>query len=343
VEEHAYLEVCASRPDVGTAPAAGAIRVVFNAQTSGDTYPCEVGLGWHSDRIDGGDRRFLTDENISGIGMSIAPDGQSALYISGDSLRRIDILGGTPETIHTPVTSFRFSPDGSWIVFLSDGSLYKVPLNGSEVTVIGLGSEEYEISPDSSTIIYRTADLRELWAVDINGGQAQRLSGELVAGGTLGMGTFSPDSSYVVYWAQENFADRMELFRVALELDSDGDARPAACDQAPGDPSSWDQPTEVRDLRIDRSGAVAHLTWSAPESLGGLAVSYALLRSDDPAAFRTGEGSPIECLPDGVPDDLAGEDPDIPASVYYYLARADHGLNGKVGPDRERGEIWDCP
>ena len=30
-------------------------------------------------------------------------------------------------------------------------------------------------------------------------------------------------------------------------------------------------------------------------------------------------------------------------SVFYYLVRADHGLKGKVGPDRERGEEWSCP
>jgi Tol biopolymer transport system component len=275
--------------------------------------------------------------------MRVAPDGQSGVYISYDELRRIDILGGTPETIHTPVTSFKFSPDGDWIVFLSGGSLYKVPLNGFDVTLIGAGSEEYDISPDSSTIIYRTADMRELWAVGMNGGQPQRLSPELVAGGTLGMGTFSPDSSYVVYWAQRDFVDRMELFRVALELDSDGDSRPAACDQAPYDPASWEPASEVRDLMLSRTGSVAQLYWNAPESPGGLAVSYTILRGEDAAAFRAGSTAPITCLPDGDPDDLAGEDSDTPSDVFYYLIRADNGLSGMVGEERERGETWSCP
>jgi hypothetical protein len=344
VEGGVSLEICASYPDAGSAPAGGAIRVVFFARTSGDTYPCEVNVGWFSDRIDGGDRRFLTEDLTSQAGsMRVAPDGQSGVYISSDELRRIDILGGTPETIHTPVTSFKFSPDGGWIVFLSDGSLYKVPLNGSEVTLIGPGSEDYEISPDSSTVIYRTADERELWAVGMNGGQQQRLNPELVAGGTLGMGSFSPDSSYVVYWAYRNQIDRMELYRVALELDGDGDAHPTACDQAPEDPSSWSPASEVRDLVLYKTGMVANLSWSEPESLGGLAVSYAILRSEDPASFLGGAAQTIDCLADGDPDDLFGEDGAIPAALFHYLIRADHGLKGMVGPDRERAEGWDCP
>lgn len=343
-EEEAYLELCAGYPDVGSAPAAGAVRVVFFARTSGDTYPCEVGVGWFSDRIDGGDRRFLTDDATGSAGrLRIAPDGQSALYITDGTLRRIDILGGTPETIYSPVTSFKFSPDGSWIVFLSDGSLHKVPLNGIETTLIGTGSEEYLISPNSGTILYRTADMRELWAVGMNGGVPLRLSSDLVEGGTLGMGTFSPDSSYVVYWAHQNDAARMELFRVAVELDSDGDTWPTACDQAPEDPASWSPASEVRDLILSRSGSVANLSWSAPESPGGTAVSYAILRSEDPASFRTGSSQTIECLPDGDPTNLVGQDGEVPATAFYYLIRADHGLKGDVGPDRERGETWSCP
>jgi hypothetical protein len=343
VDEEVFLEVCARFPDVGSAPAAGAIRVVFSASTWGDTYPCEVGLGWFSDRVDGGDRRFLTDESTGGTGMIVAPDGQSALYITGGAMRCIDILGGTPETIHSPVSSFKFSPDGSWIVFLSEGSLYKVPLNGTEVLLIGTGTDEFEISPDSGIILYRTGDMRELWAVGMNGGQPLRLSPDLVEGGTLGMGTFSPDSSYVVYWAHRNDPARMELFRVALELDGDGDTFPTACDLAPEDPESWQPASEVRDLILSRAGSVAQLSWSSPDFLGGLAVSYAILRSEEPAAFRTGSTQAIDCLFDSDPDDLSGEDGQVPEVAYYYLVRADHGLKGEVGPDRERGETWSCP
>jgi len=157
------------------------------------------------------------------------------------------------------------------------------------------------------------------------------------------MGLFSPDSSYVVYWAKQDHADRMELYRVAVARDSDGDSWPVECDQAPDDPTSWEPPSEVRDLMLARSGSVAQLYWSAPESFGGIAVSYTILRSEDHAAFRAGSTNPIGCLPDSDPDDLSGEDEQIPAAAFYYLIRADHGLSGKVGPARERAEAWSCP
>jgi hypothetical protein len=134
----------------------------------------------------------------------------------------------------------------------------------------------------------------------------------------------------------------MELFRVAIELDGDGDNFPTACDQAPDDPASWSPPSEVRDLMLSRTGSVAGLFWTEPESLGGLTVTYTILRSGDPSAFRAGSAHSIDCLPDDDPDDLFGEDGTLPAIVFYYLVRADHGLEGEVGPDRERAEGWVC-
>ena len=130
---------------------------------------------------------------------------------------------------------------------------------------------------------------------------------------------------------------------VPVLIDSDGDTYPAECDQAPDDPASWSPPSEARNLILSRIASVAQLAWSAPESLGGLTVSYTILRSEDPAAFLIGSTATIDCLPDSDPNDLSAEDEEIPAAAFYYLVRADHGLEGMVGPNRERGETWSCP
>jgi hypothetical protein len=155
----------------------------------------------------------------------------------------MSILGGEPQDLFcSEDISFRFSPDGNWIVLASEGVLYKIPTNGDEVTLIGTGASDFEITPDSGAVIFRTDDARELWAIGMNGGQPRRLTPELVEGGSIAIGYFtplfhSPDSTYVVYSAKQD--DKNELFRAAIEVDSDGDGYPAECDSDPDDPEVW--------------------------------------------------------------------------------------------------------
>ncbi len=89
--------------------------------------------------------------------------------------------------------------------------------------------------------------------------------------------------------------------------------------------ASWDYPSEVENLTFTSSTS---LSWSAPVMLGGVGVSYDLLRSPDIRDLF----SNTTCI---VSDDtaLGAADAGIPppGSVYFYLPRAQNGCPGAHG------------
>jgi hypothetical protein len=100
---------------------------------------------------------------------------------------------------------------------------------------------------------------------------------------------------------------------------------PAYGDCNDQDGVNWDLPSEATNLTFTDS---ASLSWSAPVTLGGVGVSYDLLRTPNirDLFFAT------DCI---VSDSAAldAADPEIPApgSVYFYLPRAQNGCPGAHG------------
>jgi Tol biopolymer transport system component len=132
------------------------------------------------------------------------------------------------------VRAFKVSPDGRYVVYLADQDtdqvfeLYSVSSNGGSPIrlnpLLPHGKEVYGflISPDSSRVVYRadqdTNDVLELYSVPIGGPAASgiKLNGVLTEGGAVSNYEISPDSSRVVYRADQDTNDVIELYSVPI-------------------------------------------------------------------------------------------------------------------------------
>jgi Tol biopolymer transport system component len=129
----------------------------------------------------------------------------------------------------------QFSPDGSRVLYLADqltdgiNEIFSVPslggtavkLNGPLVVGGAVTSSGLTFSPDSSRVLYHgdqnVDELLELFSVPAAGGSPAKLNDTLVAGGdvfSVGF-QFSPDSSRVVYAADETTDNVIEVYSVA--------------------------------------------------------------------------------------------------------------------------------
>jgi len=148
------------------------------------------------------------------------------------------------------VSFFAIGPDGMRVVYSADQAtddvieLYSVPLDRSSAPVRLSGPMAangdvlgvFRISPDGSRVIYRAdqdADqVNELFGVPLDGSAAPvRLNAPLVAGGDVQNFGFeiSPDSTRVVYRADQTTDEVFELFSVAL----DGSGSPVQVNTTP--------------------------------------------------------------------------------------------------------------
>ena len=134
------------------------------------------------------------------LDLQISPDSTRVIYIADQTANNIfdawtvPIDGGTPDRLRPVVT-----------------------LAGSSVVTYSV----YPISPDGERVIFRAdfsdLDRNELWSARVDGtGPVIRLNGTLNAGGTIHPSgfSFSPDSSRVVYRADQESDDVVELYSV---------------------------------------------------------------------------------------------------------------------------------
>jgi len=143
-----------------------------------------------------------------------------------------------PVQVNDPLPSgsyfdyFAITPNSSRVVYWADRQtdevyeLYSVPLAGGSApvklngTLIANGDvqTDFQISPDSSRVVYYgdqdTDAVRELYSVALTGGAAPvKLNGPMVSGGeAFGYFPFSPDSSQVFYYADQETDDLVEIF-----------------------------------------------------------------------------------------------------------------------------------
>lgn len=181
---------------------------------------------------------------------AISPDGLRAVYVAPqdtpgvDELYSVPIGGGAAVKLNDAlvdqgnVIDIKISPDGGRVVYRADQEihgvveLYSVPITGGAVTKLNSPLDpddhlfgSYQISPDSSRVVYITnrtpPDVNELYSAPIVGGSFVKLNGELPVGGNVGVGSgtdfrISPDSSRVVYLADQDSNDRFELYSVPI-------------------------------------------------------------------------------------------------------------------------------
>jgi len=184
----------------------------------------------------------------------LSPDGSTVVYNADqdtDDVREVysvPVAGGTVTRLNAPMTaggnSFsagRISPDGSTVIYRADQDtdevfeLYSVPIGGGSVTKLNpplpsgadVGDENFEFSPDGSTVVFAVTEgslgRRALYSVPAQGGPATRLTPPLVDGGRINFLGFdryrmiSPDGSRVVYTADQDTDEQVELYSVPIE------------------------------------------------------------------------------------------------------------------------------
>ncbi len=133
------------------------------------------------------------------------------------------------------VSSLQISPDSTSVIYLADQTTnnildaWTVPIDGGTPTKLRpfitlAGSTVYEfsatpISPDGERVAFRAnfsdLDKYELWSARVDGtGAVTRINGTMNAGGNVTTLLFSPDSSRVVYRADQQSDEVFELYSV---------------------------------------------------------------------------------------------------------------------------------
>jgi uncharacterized repeat protein (TIGR01451 family) len=112
---------------------------------------------------------------------------------------------------------------------------------------------------------------------------------------------------------------------VGAPADTDGDGVPDAEDCAPADPAAWAVPGEAAGLVFPGGAGGTLLNWASPDSPGGSAVFYDLLRSAAADDF-----SAPTCVAKGITATTAS-DPTTPPAALFYLVRAKNVCGGNLG------------
>lgn len=161
-----------------------------------------------------------------------------------DEIYSVPITGGTPVRLNVDpeppfqVGLYAISPASQWVVYIvprqsgqgfaTPAELFRVPITGGTSVklnaplVAGGGVWSFTISPDSARVVYRAdqeADnVFELYSVPLDGSAPPvKLNKPLAAEGDVsGVFRITPDSSRVIYIADQDTNDVDELYSVPL-------------------------------------------------------------------------------------------------------------------------------
>jgi len=195
-----------------------------------------------------------------GSSWSFTPDGRRLLFLEGPAyfdepvrlvMRAAD--GSSPAIELAPrspagdVTSFQMTPDGTKAVFCCDPEvpgkreLFSVPTDGSlpPTKLSGLLADDrgvsdgFTLTSDGLRVLYAAdrdaSGVFELFVAPVDGSSAPlELSGTMVAGGDVArvfqtsgpLVQVTPDSSRVVYVADQDVDERFELYSVPIDRSS---------------------------------------------------------------------------------------------------------------------------
>lgn|GEM_PF-1056367 len=187
------------------------------------------------------------DQDVLVEGAQFSPDGSRVLYLADQTVNdRVELysvpsIGGTPIKLNGTSavggdvfsTGLQFSPDSSRVIYLADqdtndvSELYSVSSTGGTPTklngVLATGGDVSSIlfSPAGDQVLYLadqdTNDIDELFIVASTGGTPVKLNSTLAADRDVFSGglQFSPDGSWVIYLADQEENDTVELYSVA--------------------------------------------------------------------------------------------------------------------------------
>jgi Tol biopolymer transport system component len=168
------------------------------------------------------------------------------IYLADQTTQGVDELymvqasaPGTSVKINAPLVAggfvydYALSPDGQYVTYIADQDingryeLYRVSLANPGVATklnpplnVNRDVMDFVQSSDGTRIVYRSDNVAEnffdLYIVDVaNPGTSIQLNGALTPGGSVRSGyVYSPDGARVVYRADQQLVDRLELFSV---------------------------------------------------------------------------------------------------------------------------------
>ena len=161
-----------------------------------------------------------------------SPNSQSVVFSNNGALSNVPIVG--PSSSATPIASsandYTITPDSSQVIFVSD-TLYGVPLSGPPQAKRALSNATIDrtfhfykviISPDGTRAVYAgkaggvSSNPLEVFSVPITGtiSDTVTVSGPMITGGGAfpGFVTISPDSGTVIYLADQETDEMIELY-----------------------------------------------------------------------------------------------------------------------------------
>jgi Tol biopolymer transport system component len=277
-------------------PAAGE-RVVFVARESGgeqDYFHLFVSA------LDGTGEQLLSLGGAESVGpWTLAPAGDEAAFFETDTLHAVALDGTAPRFLGVPAGAstadshkrLAIDPTGSELAFSGDfavtdrNELWHVPLDGSAapqrlnpLPIAGGDVDlDFATSPDGSRVVYRADldldELFELHGAPWTGGTSVRLSAPMVTGGDVAPAVdfqpqfaVSPDSTRVVYRADQATNDVFELFSAPLDGSS-----PAVRLNAP---LAGGKDVEVNAFRFTPDGRT--VVYAADQDTDGVLELYAV-------------------------------------------------------------------
>jgi Tol biopolymer transport system component len=188
--------------------------------------------------------------DVGGGGLLYSPDGSHVLYVAdqdtdeASELYSVLATGGTPQKLNGPLVmggnvasaSAKYNANGSRVIYVADqdhnsvDELYSVAttggapvkLNGPLVSGGDVSQTSSRFSPDGNRVVYRadqnTDEKFELYSVPSTGGTPVKLNGSLVSAGDVvaDSARISPDSTHVLYLADQDTDNKFELYNVPI-------------------------------------------------------------------------------------------------------------------------------
>lgn len=204
----------------------------YSVRTDGQSEPVNLSHvtgnahDWPSNRITPDSTRVVISMSVDGVG----PYELYSVPITGGPLVKLNgplVAGGN-------VGQYVISDDSAWVIYLADQvvdevyELFSVPVAGGTAVKLNVplpaGGEvnmRFDTDGSSSRVVYQAGQplgigASDLYSVPIAGGASVKLSGPLVAGGTVWGFSVNPNATRVVYSAEQDTDGVREIFSVPL-------------------------------------------------------------------------------------------------------------------------------